>query len=574
MTLLNKFLILKPVVSRLFRLMNRKQKIMILLMLFLVIGFSLVETIGISAIMPFISVVSNPELLESGYFKMVYDFLGFNSPERFIIVFGICIIIFYIFRGLYSVFLSYSIKRFSIGIYKYFTKKALKINLTIPYKVFTQKNSGELIRAISGETHEIGKTIVHLLNMCSAFFTIIMVYAVIIFINWQMTLVITIILSAFVIIMLSILTKINSIQGKIRFRTARKLSRILKETLGNIKYVKLKGNEEEIIKTYNAELEKNARADVISGIMGAIPKSILESIGFSFLIAVVIFITWVYSDSSMVIPIISMYALALYRILPSITRVLNEINGIMYSEEIIKNVYETLKQPVEKENSLPINFEKSVRLENVHFQYMTGGEVIRGVSLEIKKGEKIAFTGESGGGKSTLIDIITGFHKPVHGEIYIDDTKLTNDNIRSWRKKIGYIPQHIYLFDGTVAENVCFGSTYDEEKIKNALIRANIYDFLLQKEGINTIVGDGGIQLSGGQQQRIGIARAVYDDPEVLVLDEATSSLDNETEQKIMDEIYDVSANKTLLIIAHRLTTVERCERKVSISKGKIICEK
>jgi len=158
----------------------------------------------------------------------------------------------------------------------------------------------------------------------------------------------------------------------------------------------------------------------------------------------------------------------------------------------------------------------------------------------------------------------------MNGTVLIDEAPLTNKNIRSWRKKIGYIPQSIYLFDGTVGENVAFGSIYDEEKIKTALVKANIWDFLSQKNGINTCVGDGGILLSGGQQQRICIARAIYDDPELLVLDEATSALDNETEQKIMDEIYNVSANKTLLIIAHRLTTVERCDRIIRIINGNI----
>jgi ABC-type multidrug transport system fused ATPase/permease subunit len=275
----------------------------------------------------------------------------------------------------------------------------------------------------------------------------------------------------------------------------------------------------------------------------------------------------------MVIPIISMYALALYRILPSIHRMLLNINHIVYNEKTLENVYESLHQPVEKEGDAPLDFNRSICLENIHFKYLTGGEVIADISLKINKGEKIAFTGESGSGKSTLVDIITGIHKPISGKVYIDDTLLTNDNIRSWRKKIGYIPQSIYLFDGTVAENVAFGSAPDEEKIKTALVKANIWDFLSQKEGIHTIVGDGGIQLSGGQQQRIGIARALYDDPEVLVLDEATSALDTETEQKIMDEIYSVSAHKTLIVIAHRLSTVERCNRRIRIANGRIVGE-
>jgi ATP-binding cassette subfamily B protein/ATP-binding cassette subfamily C protein len=540
---------------------------MILVLVF-TIGFSVIETIGISAIMPFISVVSNPKLLETGLYKTMYDFLGFSTQEKFIIVFGICIIIFYLFRGVYSIMLAYVTKRFSTAMYSYFSKKLFKINLSVPYKVYALKNSAELIRSINTESNDISKVAFHILNVCSEALTILMVYAVIVYINWKMTIIITGILLLFVIIMLSSLARMISIQGKIRLTSGRNMFRTLKETLGNLKYVKLKGNENKIIDTYNSALEKNNKSEVITHVLGIMPKSILESLGFSFLIGVVVFIVWLYRDASLVIPIISMYALALYRILPSVHRMLQEINGVFFSEETIKNVYENISQPIEKEGFDPVAFNNDIRLENIFFNYLTGGGIINGVSLKIKKGEKIAITGESGGGKSTLVDIIIGIHKPVSGNVYIDDTVITDNNIRSWRQKIGYIPQGIYLFDGTVAENVSFGSEPNEEKIINALKKANIWDFLSQKDGINTKVGDGGIQLSGGQQQRIGIARALYDDPEVLVLDEATSALDNETEQKIMDEIYSVSANKTLIVIAHRLTTVERCDRRICIENG------
>jgi ATP-binding cassette subfamily B protein/ATP-binding cassette subfamily C protein len=570
-TLFNKITFLKPVLDKLLRVMTRKHKIYLVFVLILSIGLSLVETLGISAIMPFISVVSDPKLLESGWYKKAYDFLGFFSVENFIITLGVGIIIFYVFRAVYSVFHTYCINRYSIGMYKYFSKKAFEINLSISYKVYAQKNSAELMRAISGETGEISKVVLNILQLFSEIFTVLMVYSVIIFLNWKMTLVVTVVLLFIVTFLLSIMTKMSSIQGKKSLVSGRKISRTLKEALGNIKYVKLKGNEKEILRTYDNALEINTRSNLINNVLGIIPKGILESIGFSLLIAAILFIVWVYHDASRVIPIISMYALALYRILPSVHRMMQNINGIVFSEETLKKVYENLHQPVEKEGGAPISFERSIRLENINFKYLTGGEVITGVSLTINKGEKIAFTGESGGGKSTLIDIIIGIHKPLSGNVYIDDKLLTDENIRSWRKKIGYIPQSIYLFDGTVAENVSFGSTLDEEKIKLSLQKANIWDFLSQKDGINTLVGDGGIQLSGGQQQRIGIARALYDDPEVLVLDEATSSLDNETEQKIMDEIYGVSAYKTLIVIAHRLTTVERCDRRIRIGDGKIV---
>jgi ATP-binding cassette subfamily B protein/ATP-binding cassette subfamily C protein len=570
MTLFDKFSSIKQVVSGLIKLMPRKYRVLMIMVLLFTMGFSVIETIGISAIMPFISVVSNPKLLETSFYKIVYDFLGFSTPERFIMVFGTGIIIFYLFRGVYSIMLAYVTRRYSTAIYTYFSKNLFKIYLSVSYKIYVLKNSAELMRSIDSETYDISKVTFHILNVCSELLTILMVYTVIVFLNWKMTIIITGILLLFVIIMLSSLAKVISIQGKIRFTSGRNMTRTLKETLGNLKYVKLKGNENKIIDTYNSALEKHNKSDIVTYVLGIMPKSILESLGFSFLIGVVVFIVWLYKDASLVIPVISMYALALYRILPSVHRMMQEMNGVLFSEETIKNIFENLSQPVEKEGSESVNFKNDIRLDNIYFNYLTGGGIINGVSLKINKGEKIAITGESGGGKSTLVDIIIGIHKPVSGNVYIDDKIITDNNIRSWRKKIGYIPQGIYLFDGTAAENVSFGSEPNEEKIINALKKANIWDFLSQKEGINTKVGDGGIQLSGGQQQRIGIARAIYDDPEVLVLDEATSALDNETEQKIMDEIYSVSANKTLIVIAHRLTTVERCDRRICIENGKI----
>jgi ATP-binding cassette subfamily B protein/ATP-binding cassette subfamily C protein len=541
------------------------------LLLVMTIGFSLIETLGISAIMPFISLASDPGLLESGWYKKAFDFIGSKTPESFIIALGIGIIIFYLFRAVYSVFLTLFINRFSAAIYKYFSKITFRRFLFVSYRVYAQRNSAEIMNIIGGETSGVGKIILNVLQLCSELFTILLVYMLIILLNWKMTLIITAVLVTLVILFLSILTGISRTQGEKQIISSRNMNRSLKESLGNFKFVKLKGNEDSIIKNYDSAIDMRTKSEVISNVAGVIPKNILESIGFSFLIGVVVFILWLYHDASKVIPIISMYALAMYRILPSIHRLIQNVNNIAFNEKALENVHESLNQPVENEGEGVISFNNCISLNNVSFKYMTGAEILNGITLEIKKGEKIAFTGESGSGKSTLIDIITGIHKPISGNLYIDNIAVTDDNIRSWRKKIGYIPQSIYLFDGTVAENVSFGSKPDEEKIIKALQMANIWDFLCQKEGLHTRVGDGGIQLSGGQQQRIGIARALYDNPEVLVLDEATSALDTETEQKIMDEIYTVSANKTLIVIAHRLSTVERCNRKIRIENGRIV---
>jgi len=219
-----------------------------------------------------------------------------------------------------------------------------------------------------------------------------------------------------------------------------------------------------------------------------------------------------------------------------------------------------------------IKFNKKIELKNVSFSYEENKDILKDINLIIKKGEKVGIVGESGSGKSTLVDLIIGLYKPKKGKIFIDNVELNEKNLKSWRKKIGYIPQNIYLFDGTVAENVAFGEDFDENRVKEVLKLANILDFLEKNhQGIYTRVGENGVKLSGGQKQRVAIARALYNNPEILVLDEATSALDNETEKKIMDEIYKIGKNKTMIIIAHRISTLDRCDRIIKLENGKIV---
>ena len=243
----------------------------------------------------------------------------------------------------------------------------------------------------------------------------------------------------------------------------------------------------------------------------------------------------------------------------------------MFYHKSLDIVHNELLYDTENFGKEEICFKDKISLQHIVFGFEDNKEIFKGLDLEIKRGEKVAFVGESGAGKSTLVDIIISLYKPIEAKIFIDNKELNEANISSWRRKIGYIPQNIYLFDGSVGENVTFGREVDSQKIVESLKKANIWDFLEEKDGLNTRVGEGGIQLSGGQKQRIAIARALYGDPEILVLDEATSALDNETESKIMDEIYDASEGKTLIIIAHRLSTTKRCERIVKIEGGCLV---
>jgi ATP-binding cassette, subfamily B, bacterial PglK len=561
----------KSLPIKLNQVLDKRRKIYLLLLLFMAILFSVVETAGVSVVMPFISIASNPELINTDNYKVFYDLLKFDSPSKFIFTFGIAIIIFYFFRSLYSIFYNYSINKYSLGTYRYFAGQLFKIYLSLPFKTFVQKNPSVFLQMILVEALNLSNLLMRVLYIISETFTIVLLYFFMVLVNWQITLVLTFILIIFIFLVFITLVRASKRLGNKRMEASLSLSKTVTETFRLFKFIKLKGNEHEIFEVFNDSTSKVSHASIMTNTLVIIPKSILENLGFSLLIAAVCYILWRYNSAAMVIPIISMYALALYRILPAINRIIDHINNVAFYQQSLNKIHDDLHLETDYENSAPLDFSKSIKGKDLCFSYLDGNDIIKNISFEITKGEKIAFTGESGSGKTTLADIIIGIYRSNHGGLYVDDVLIDNTNILSWRSKIGYIPQNIYLFDGTVAENVSFGSKPDENKIISALKKARIWEFLESKEGLLTRVGEGGIQLSGGQKQRIGIARAIYNDPEVLVLDEATSSLDDTTEAQIMDEIYDLSGNKTLIIIAHRLSTVERCDRKIRIEDGVIV---
>jgi ABC-type multidrug transport system fused ATPase/permease subunit len=349
----------------------------------------------------------------------------------------------------------------------------------------------------------------------------------------------------------------------------RNIGKLFNESFRNFKLVKLFGQEQKILSRFQEENKNLIRASIMRNVLLETPRLFLETIGFTILVSAVMYIVYKVATPEYVIPILSMYALAFYRFMPSTTRIMEAYSQISFNKGTIELSEEIMVQEEKLGNKLS-TFEKLLEIKNLSFGYQENKPVLTNVFLNIKKHERIALVGESGAGKSTLADVIMGFYLIKNGAIFADGQKLTKENIKSWRKKIGYIPQQIYLFDGTVAGNVVMGRDFCEEQVIKVLKKANIYDFLLEKNGLKTKVGESGILLSGGQMQRIAIARALYSDPEILVLDEATSALDDKTESKIMNEIYSAHKDKTLIIIAHRISTVLRCEKIYEIKDCKI----
>lgn len=554
--------------SKLRFLTSKKDKISLLVFFGMTILSSVIETVGVGIIMPFITFASNPSLLlDNKYGSMIYHFFGFSNTRTFMFAFSGTLIVFYFFRLLYNTFYSYSINLFAFRKYHNLAFRLFQKVLYSSYLDFTNKNSDTLRREIISDALSASHYIRNFLFLYSEMFTILFLYSILLFVSWKMTLVLTCILSFKVFLITQTISKVLKKRGDQRVAIERGFLSILSNTFGNFKIIKIKDAQNSLEDEFMEKGGARARLEIGNQTLTEMPRNLLETFGFVILITCVAYILYRYEDASAVLPIMSMYALALYKVLPSVNKILGYYNSMKIYSKSLEIVYDELKDVPQEEGDEKVIFHKEIILQNICFSYIQDKPIIQNLNLSIKKGEKVAFVGPSGAGKSTLVDIITGFYQPNSGEIFIDDMQLTQENIKSWRRKIGYIPQQIYLFDGDVAENIAFGSEYDEERIIQACKIAKIYDFLEEHEGIHTKVGDGGIKLSGGQRQRIGIARAIYDNPEILVLDEATSALDNETEAKIMEEIYELSKDKTLLVIAHRLSTVERCDRRIVIGE-------
>ncbi|MDR2803639.1 MAG: ABC transporter ATP-binding protein, partial [Treponema sp.] len=478
----------KPVISKLRVLLQRKHKRRLVILLFMTILLSIIETFGISIIMPFISVASTPDMLDRGRYNMVFRFLGFTSKDDFILCFGIGIIVFYVLRAAYNVFYTYIQNRFALGTFRYLADSLYEKYLSLPYKIYTQKNMSEFHNGIT-QAQNVSMMLLCILQICSDSITILMLYSFMLIVNWKMTLLLTAVLVILVVIIIKIILKNSKMQGAKAAEGNSRINRVQNESYSNFKFVRISGVEDYYIKQFDKSTLAVSKAQVISTTLGAMPRNLLESIGFSLLVGAVLLILFRYGSAESIIPVIAMYALALYRILPSINKMLGNVNQAAYLQRSLDIVYEHFTQETIHEGNAPITFKNSITFNNVSFQYQSGPVVLQNISFTINKGDKIAVTGPSGSGKSTLADILIGIHKISSGSIFVDGVELNSENVRSWRKKIGYIPQNIYLFDGDAAENVVFGSNYDEKRLIRALETANIWDFLRQKDGLKTMVG-------------------------------------------------------------------------------------
>lgn len=555
-----------------------------LLLFFLMITMAIFEVLGVGSVMPFLSVLGNQDSIQTNeYLFKVYSFFSFSSNKSFLIFLGVSALVILLLSAVirtltyHALFRFSNMRRHSIG------QKLLKKYLQQPYKFFLNRNSSDVTKTILSETDIlIEQVIVPAVRLVTYSVVTIFLVLFLFIIDPLLALILASIFGCFYIFMYLTVRQYLGKIGKDRVKANGNRFKVVLETIGGIKDLKVLGREKVYLDSFKKPSFDFSYYSAISKTLSQAPQFLMEAIAFGSLLVMAIYgLTSDDFDLGKFLPVLGLYALGVLKLKPAIFEIYKNLSAIKFGGSALDNVIKDLKElPTENVNIQNDNkrllLKESLCLENVNFSYDNSTKLaLENININIKVNTTVGIIGTTGAGKSTLVDIILGLLTPNDGRIMIDDNILSTENIRQWQNSIGYVPQNIFLIDDTIASNIAFGvpkEQIDMEQVEQVAKMAKVYDFVSSLEkGFYTEIGERGVRLSGGQRQRLGIARALYHNPELLVLDEATSALDNETEAEVMKAIDGMSGNKTIIMIAHRLSTVERCDMLIKIQNGKIV---
>ncbi|MFR0800922.1 MAG: ABC transporter ATP-binding protein [Suilimivivens sp.] len=568
-------------IKKLNYIFSTKDKIKIVLLTIIILIGSMLELLAISLFSPFIDgIVDQNAMMESTIMVYIYHFFSFKKYEYFLALLAVSIIAVYIIKNVYIIIEKNTIYKFAYRIQRTISTKLLKSYMEEPYTFHLNKNIAVLQRSMQEDTDQFAKAILHFMEM-AAEACVCIVLGVYLFIVSKS---ITVVIVGLLLVCLGIFSYINKKYsrkwGEQGQEYKAKIYQWMNQSLSGIKDIKILDRSETFIKNYDNYMKKYVRVLRLNRLIGIMPKYIIEMVCMTGLLsAVLVKMFFGQKELSEFVPQLAIFAVAAFRLLPSVGRINEHLSAVIFATPSIDLIYHDLKE-IEDLHVEEIvkdeywHFKKEIEVKRVTYAYPEGeGNVIENACFHIRKGETVAFVGSSGAGKSTIVDILLGLLPPQQGKILVDGMDVYK-NLRTWQKEIGYIPQTIYLSDDSIRNNVAFGieeENIDEQAVIAALKQAQLYDFVdTLPEGLDTCVGDRGIRLSGGQRQRIGIARALYHKPEILVLDEATSALDNDTEAAVMEAIDSLKGQKTIIIIAHRLTTIKNADTVYEVKDGKV----
>lgn len=566
-------------------ILSRKQKKdAILVFIYMLIGSSF-ELLGVSAIYPFLLVMLDFEnLREKWYIRFIYDIFPNIIERDILLVIGGIVILVYILKNLFLVFNAYVQHSYAAKFQCEISTRMLSAYMRRPYLFFLDTNSGVIMRGITSDIYGAYQVFLCFLTMCTEILTVAVLGIFLFVIDWALS------LSAMALMAVCFFTIMFFCKGRMKragniLREAEALkNQYGYQAINGIKEISVLNRREKFVKKFNKAALLEQKATAAYGFICACPDRILEGVCIGGFMGIICIKIAMGTNLNFFVPVIGSFAMAAFRILPSIARISNRVNTIVYYRPALQSVYDNMKEAEEykmlhdgfsvRENrqSEYIHFTNKITINNIYWRYQNSrNDILHNASLYINKGESVAFIGASGAGKTTMADIIMGLFRPQRGMVEMDGIDIFTMP-QEWSKIIGYVPQSVFLIDDSVRCNVAFGLEKEEisdEKIWEALKQAQMKPFIESlPNGLDTIVGERGVKLSGGQRQRIAIARALYENPDILVLDEATSALDSETETAVMESIDALQGTKTLIIIAHRLTTIRKCNRIYEIGDG------
>ncbi|MCC5873597.1 MAG: ABC transporter ATP-binding protein [Gammaproteobacteria bacterium] len=560
-----------------------------LLVLVMVLMMALLETAGVASVMPFLSVLGNPEVVESNpVLATVYKRFGFESVDSFIIALGVAAFFLILFSALFRTLTHYVMNRYvemrrhSIG------ERLLETYLRQPYAYFLDRHSSDMAKSILSEVDQLVSTVLRpgIDMVAYMVVTLALVTLLIVIDPWLAAGVAAVIGSTYSAIYLTVRGILGRV-GRDRAQANRERFTAAGEALAGIKDIKLLGREQAYLSRFRGPSIRQASHQATNRTLSLVPKYLVEAIGFGgvIVLTLVLFATQGGATGTGlggVLPLLGLYVFAGYRLLPAAQHIYKGVASLRFGVAAVDGIYEDLQQrsaleDIPRRRIDPILPKESVALTNVSYTYPNAPrQALRNIDLSIPIGTSLGLIGTTGAGKTTLVDLILGLLRPTNGAIAVDGRPVTDTEIPAWQRALGYVPQDIFLTDSSVAENIALGipsAEIDYDQVVRCARMAQVHDFVTcELPGqYDAVIGERGVRLSGGQRQRIGIARALYHDPAVLVFDEATSALDIATEEAVMEAIDALKDQKTVILVAHRLSTVRQCTQIVRLEAGAVV---
>lgn len=571
---------------RIYAVLTPRERKRFFLVVAAVLVMATLEVIGIGAIAAFMRLLSDPALIsEHEPLAAAYQALGADNPTQFLVFAGIGLLAVYLFKNAFAVFTVWLQLRFVWNVLRSLTQRLLDSYLSMPWTWHLGRNSSDLQKNLLSEAnHVVNGVVMPAIQLMTNTVVLCAILALLLWADPRLALFMFFALGGiYLTIYLAIRHRLAAI-GEDRANANRLRYKVLSETFGSIKELKVLGRERYFSESFRDPLDRFVNRSATNQFLGQTPRYLVEGLAFGGVLALIILLVAAERPFAEVIPIATLYVVSGYRILPAMQLITKSLSSLRFNYKSLELISADLPEtPAPVAQSFPCpqdafgRLRQSIELRGISFAY-PGAETraITDLSLSIDANSCVGIAGASGSGKSTLTDILMGVLRPTQGTMSVDGIAIDEGNTGCWQRQLGYVPQQIQLMDDTVTRNIAFAVHEDDidlDAVHRAARMANILEFIENDlpDGFDTVIGERGVRLSGGQRQRIAIARALYHDPPVLVLDEATSALDSVTEQAITRSIRELSGTRTLIIVAHRLTTIRECDVIHVMDEGRII---